>query len=148
MLADARTMGNERPANFSFEDGLQVAGVCDRAEYLERLALYHAGGKLPVSGWPNGTGERRGIPPTDYRLAFGTNGRGAMAVRKDLAAKWLPGKIDEPTSSKTRPSRWLGPRYSEWLGPAILLAANGEPRRAPLRRPSQDGRCWPRTTRK
>jgi hypothetical protein len=139
MLADARTMGNERPANFSFEDGLQVAGVCDRAEYLERLTLYHAGGKLPVSGWPIGTSERRGIPPTDYRLAFGTDGRGAMAVRKDLAAKWLPGKVDEPTSSKTRPSRWLGPRYSEWLGPGNPPSSEwrAPPRSAPSPQPGR-----------
>jgi hypothetical protein len=124
-------MGNERPANFSFEDGLQVAGVCDRAEYLERLTLYHAGGKLPVSGWPNGTGERRGIPSTDYRLAFGTDGRGAMAVRKDLAAKWLPG--DGLTISKTRASKWplFAPRNpsSDWRTPPPRSTPAPEPGR-------------------
>ncbi len=46
-----------------------------------------------MSGRPNGPrAKRRGISPLeliDYRLAFGTDGRGAMAVHKNLAAKWL-----------------------------------------------------------
>jgi hypothetical protein len=84
-------MVGEKPPFFSFEDAyLQVADVCNRAGYLERLN--HALGKLPVSGRPNGRGKRRDIPLLeliDYRLAFGTDGRGAMAVHKNLAAKWL-----------------------------------------------------------
>jgi hypothetical protein len=113
-----RAMGNERPANFSLEDFyLRVSDFCGRAEFLERV---HAIGKLAMSGRPNGEGRPIPLPTsTDYRLAFGTDGTGAMAVRKDLAAKWLPGEIDEPSNSNSRmrPSRWLGPRYSEWLGP-------------------------------
>jgi hypothetical protein len=128
-------MDNERPANFSLEDGyLRVAGACGRAEYLERLAHYHALGKLRVSGLPNGTGERRDIPLLgliDYRLAFGTDGRGTLAVHKNLAAKWLPG--DGLTISKTRASKWplFAPRNpsSDWRTPPPRSTPAPEPGR-------------------
>ena len=57
-------MGEEPPANLSFEDGyLRVAGDYARAEFLKTIAHSHALGNLRVSGWPNGKSERRGIPP-------------------------------------------------------------------------------------
>ena len=136
-------MGEEPPANLSFEDGyLRVAGDCGRAKFLKTIAHSHALGKFRISGLPKGKGERRELPSlmsTDYRLAFGTGGRGAMAVRKDLAAKWLPGKINEPTSSNTRPSRWLGPRDSEWLGPSNPPSSEwrAPPRSAPSPQPGR-----------
>jgi hypothetical protein len=120
-------MGNERPASLSFADGyLLVADVCGRAEFLERIARYHALGKLPMSGLPNRTGERRHFPQlssTDYRLAFGAGGSGAMAVRKDLAHKWLPGgSISQP-----RPIKWPlfapGPAGNEWRAPTRSIPA-------------------------
>ena len=127
-------MGEEPPASLSFEDGyLRVAGACGRAEYLERLAHSHALGKLPMSGLPNGKGERRFIPSimsTDYRLAFGTGGRGAMAVRKDIAARWLPGVAD--VSPAPRRNQWpLSFRRAcdlDWRFPPLSTAAP-QPRR-------------------
>jgi|SRR5580704_13664 hypothetical protein len=111
-------MDNERPANFSLEDGyLRVAGACGRAEYLERLAHYHALGKLRVSGLPNGTGERRDIPLLgliDYRLAFGTDGRGTLAVRKDLAAISLPADDLKPPRGNQWPLSFRAARNLDW----------------------------------
>ena len=120
-------MGSERPTNavaashLSLEDGyLQVAGVCDRAEYLER-AHYHASGELPVTGWPNERGERQGIPPGDYRFAFGTDGRDAMAVRKNLAAKWLHGPMPWQLLAGANPSSdWRTPPPRSSSGTAVI----------------------------
>lgn len=118
-------MVGETPPFFSFEDAyLQVADIWDRAGYLERLTLHHTSGKLPVTGWPNGTGERRGIPPGDYRFAFGTDGRGAMAICKNLAAKWLRGPMPWQLLAGANPS-------SDWRTPP--------PRSPPARRLLAEG---------
>jgi hypothetical protein len=120
-------MDNERPANFSLEDGyLRVAGACGRAEYLERLAHDHALGKLRVSGLPNGTGERRDIPLLgliDYRLAFGTDGRSTLAVRKDLAAISLPADDLKPPRGNQWPLSFRAARNLDWRFPPLSTPA-------------------------
>jgi hypothetical protein len=111
-------MDNERPANFSFEDAyLQVADICDRAEFRERIAGSHALGELRISGLPNRNGVRQDIPPLvliDYRLAFGTGGRDAMAVRTNLAARWLPADDLKPPRRSQRPLSFRAARDLDW----------------------------------
>jgi hypothetical protein len=120
-------MGNERPANFSFEDAyLQVADVCDRAEFRERIASYHALGELRISGLPNGTGVRQDIPPLtliDYRLAFGTGGRDTMAVRKNLAATWLPAADVNPPRRNQWPLSFRAAPDLDWRFPPLSTPA-------------------------
>jgi hypothetical protein len=120
-------MGEEPPANLSFEDGYLRVADCGRAEFLKTIAHSHALGKVWMSGLPNGKGERcefRSLMSTDYRLAFGTCGRGAMAVRKDLAAIWLPADDLNPR----RQPRWplsfrAAARDLDWRFPPLSTPA-------------------------
>jgi hypothetical protein len=125
--------------DFSLEDWYLRVGACGRVEYLEVLARAHALGKLRVSGLPNGRGERRVIEPLtliDYRLAFSTGDKGAMAVRKSLAARWLPcqtipppRKCGWPLSSRAASSgpdwRFTAPSIAAPRHGRVLLAEDG-----------------------